>query len=200
MIGMLTGRPVEVSESALVLDVNGVGYEVAIPARLATKLAVQTETVSLQIHTHVREDAIVLFGFESTLERALFRQLTSVKGIGPKIGLAMMSESEPAALVRAIEANDIAYLSSIPGIGKRTAERLALELREKISGFAGVQDAHATDAPEPHATASDAVSALVNMGYRRIEAQDAVRLYCDNHPEIQDISTMLRGVLQQLAR
>ena len=177
MIAHLRGRLFEKHPNRIVVDVNGVGYDVFVP--LSTfyglpEINVPGVEVALRIHTHVREDALVLYGFATALEQELFERLIGVSGIGPKLALAVLSGIEPPELIRAIERGDIARLTAIPGVGRKTSERLVLELKDrlpkvKIAVTAG--DA-ASDAPEP--VREDVLSALVNLGYHRPLAEQAV--------------------------
>ena len=173
MIGRLRGRVAgdEVS-GPLLIDVAGVGYEVMTPAgTLGRARVASTEEVELFIHTHVREDAFELFGFSSETERRVFRLLITVPNVGPKTALGVLSALPVADLSRAVRAGDVGRLTKVPGIGKKTAERLVLELKEKLA-----QDALSEATPSQPAgdTAARLVSALTNMGYRATEAEKAV--------------------------
>src|SRR4029453_2157830 len=132
MIALLRGTLVEKHPSRVVVDVGGVGYDVQVPLSTFYGLGEPGATVALRIHTHVREDQIALYGFSTPLEQDLFERLISISGIGPKLGLAVLSGIEPADLVRAIRVQDVARLSKIPGIGKKTAERIGLELKDRL--------------------------------------------------------------------
>ncbi|MEN9786054.1 MAG: holliday junction helicase [Pseudomonadota bacterium] len=171
MIGRLRGEIAEVTEDRLCVDVHGVGYEVLVPSRVVATSRVG-EPLVLHVHTAVREDAITLFGFASARERGVFEQLIAVSGIGPKLALATLSAMTPEALGRAVATNDLRALSAISGVGKKTAERMVLELRGKL--------AVAPDAPEAAAlpTAATPVDdplalALAQLGYRRAEIEQA---------------------------
>jgi len=173
VIARLRGRPVVRRPEGLVLDVNGVGYLVAATTR-ALRLAEGDGEVSLEIHTHVREDALQLYGFAEAAERELFEQLLSVSGIGPKVALAIVSGSTPAELRRAIVLEDTARFEAIPGIGKKTAQRVVLELKEKVG---------AVDIPAPETRPDSLVArdALVELGY---SVGDAERALADVDPEL----------------
>jgi holliday junction DNA helicase RuvA len=166
VIARLRGRPVVRRPEGLVLDVNGVGYLVAATTR-ALRLADGDGEVSLEIHTHVREDALQLYGFAEAAERELFEQLLSVSGIGPKVALAIVSGSTPAELRRAIVLEDTARFEAIPGIGKKTAQRVVLELKEKVG---------AVDIPAPETRPDSLVArdALVELGYSVVDAERAL--------------------------
>ena len=170
MIGRLTGRLASKAPDQILLDVSGVGYLVHIPLSTFYELPDQESPTSLWIHTHVREDALALYGFLTERERSLFLLLLGVTGIGPRVALTVLSGIPPSELVEALRRQDVRRLVAVPGVGKKTAERMVLELAEKAANLPG-------EAPgrEPEAVASDDVlSALVNLGYRKAEAERAV--------------------------
>ena len=170
MIARLPGRPVARTPEGLVLDVNGVGYLVAATATAVRKADGAAE-VALETYLHVREDALQLYGFADAAERELFVHLLGVNGIGPKVALAIVSGSPPGELRRAIALEDAGRFQAIPGIGKKTAERIVLELREKLgSPDTAVEPRGKADAA-PHAVARDA---LVELGYSVAEAEHAL--------------------------
>jgi len=173
VIARLRGELAELGEDRVCLDVGGVGYDVAVPTRVLAGLRLG-ETLTLHVHTHVREDAILLFGFASPREKDTFERLLTVSGIGPKLALACLSGMSAEDLGRAVNGNDVRALSSVPGVGKKTAERMVLELRGKLTL---VPVAGGTVAPQPTAAApagSDALAlALAQLGYKRTEI-DAV--------------------------
>jgi holliday junction DNA helicase RuvA len=168
MIARLRGRPVANTPEGLVLDVGGVGYLVAATPT-AVRKADGADEVSLHTYLHVREDALQLYGFAEAAERELFVQLLSVNGVGPKVALAVVSGSPAAELRRAIALEDAARFQAIPGIGKKTAERIVLELKEKLAG--GVPEAAAPSRGAPHLVARDA---LVELGWSVVEAEQAL--------------------------
>ena len=170
MIGRLTGRLAARATDHVLLDVGGVGYLVHIPLSTFYELPETESPASLWIHTHVREDTLALYGFLTERERALFQLLLSVAGIGPKVALTVLSGIPPSELITALRNQDVRRLVAIPGVGKKTSERMVLELSEKVERLG------AEAAPgEPAAVATDdVVSALVNLGYRRSEAERAV--------------------------
>jgi holliday junction DNA helicase RuvA len=169
MIGRLTGRLATKAPDQILLDVAGVGYLVHIPLSTFYELPEVEKPASLWIHTHVREDALSLFGFLTERERSLFLLLLGVAGIGPKVALTVLSGIPPSELVAALRKQDVRRLVAVPGVGKKTAERMVLELTEKVAAFA-------EEAPPETAAvaAEDVVSALVNLGYRKAEAERAV--------------------------
>ena len=166
MIAMLTGRIAHKSPDHIVLDVNGVGYRVLIPFSTYYELP-EEGMVSLHIHTSVREDAIQLYGFRTRLEKSFFQLLISVSGIGPKLGRDILSNIQPAALAQALSQGDIHKLSAIPGIGRKTAERLILELKEKVGrlDMTSLPTAERREAPAGDVM-DDVASALMNLGYK----------------------------------
>lgn len=174
MIALLTGQIAHKSPDHIILDVNGVGYRVQIPFSTYYELP-EEGTVSLHIHTSVREDAIQLYGFRTRLEKSFFQLLISVSGIGPRLGRDILSNIQPAQLAQALGQGDIRILSAIPGIGRKTAERLILELKEKV----GRLDLSSVAAPEQRHDPGDdllddVVSALLNLGYKEPQVRKAL--------------------------
>lgn len=170
MIGRLTGRLASKATDHVLLDVAGVGYLVHIPLSTFYELPEAEGPASLWIHTHVREDALSLYGFLTERERSLFLLLISVAGIGPRVALTVLSGIPPAELVEALRKKDVRRLMAVPGVGKKTAERMVLELAEKVERFAGEPAAESPAA----VAAEDVISALVNLGYRKSEAERMV--------------------------
>lgn len=170
MIALLDGRLHRKSPEHLVVDVGGVGYQVFVSLQTYARLPDEDARVRLEIVTNVREDAITLFGFADGAERALFLLLKEVSGIGPKLALNVLSGLAVADLRRALRGGDLARLVAIPGVGKKTAERMIVELREKMPP----EDAAPAMPTEAGAARDEAVAALVNLGYRRNEADGAV--------------------------
>ncbi len=170
MIGRLTGRLAAKAPDQILVDVSGVGYVVHIPLSTFYELPEVENPASLWIHTHVREDTLALYGFLTERERSLFLLLLGVAGIGPKVALTVLSGIPPTELASALRNQDVRRLVAIPGVGKKTAERMVLELAEKAASFAAEPAAAAPAA----VAAEDVVSALVNLGYRRSEADKAV--------------------------
>jgi Holliday junction DNA helicase RuvA len=173
VIAHLSGALREKHLQRLIVDVGGVGYDVTVPLSTMYAIGDAGARVDLRIHTHVREDALQLFGFATALEQSLFERLISVSGIGPKVGLAILSGIEPAELVRAIRSSDVARLTRIPGVGRRTAERVVLELKDRLPPAAGAAD------PDLGAAAgedvrTDLLSALANLGYQRGSVEKTV--------------------------
>ncbi len=173
MIARLSGRLVEKQATRLIVDAGGVGYEVFVPLSTFYQLPDPGGEVTLRVHTHVREDAIVLFGFATLLEQQVFERLIAVSGIGPKLALAVLSGIDPADLVRAVQAGDVARLTRIPGVGKKTAERIGLELKDRLSAPWAAELAGA-GAPGESELRADVLSALLNLGYHRALAEKCV--------------------------
>lgn len=172
MIARLAGTLVAKQVQRLVIDVGGVGYDVTVPLSTVYTLGEPGARVTLRVHTHVREDAIQLFGFGTELEQSLFERLVGVSGIGPRVAISVLSGIEPPELVRAISQGDVARLTRIPGVGRKTAERLVVELRDRLPELAGVET---TAEAEPRdEVRNDVLSALANLGYQRAAADKAV--------------------------
>lgn len=194
MIGYLKGTLLKTSPNRVLLDVRGVGYEVQIP--LSTYYEVQkievTGEAAFHIHTHVRDDTLALFGFWTERERSLFERLIAVSGIGPKLAQTVLSGMPPDDLVTSISAGDAKRLNSIPGVGKKTAERMILELREKIREMA-------RDLPTaPLPVENDLVQALVGLGYKPNVAQRAVEQVAKRQPS-SPFADQLKASLQLLS-
>ncbi|MEO8291426.1 MAG: Holliday junction branch migration protein RuvA [Gaiellaceae bacterium] len=189
MIARLRGRAVAWDAEGLILDVGGVGYRLfATPA--AIRKADGQDEVVLETHLHVREDAMQLYGFAEAGERELFEQLLSVSGVGPKVALAIVSGYSPAELRRAIVREDDALFQTIPGIGKKTAQRVVLELKEKITPLAAVESASHLGAGDGHTVARDA---LVELGYSLIEAEQRLAAVDPDLPPAERVREALRA-------
>jgi holliday junction DNA helicase RuvA len=174
MIANLRGRLLEKQPNRVIVDVNGVGYDVHVPLSTFYEMAEPGAEIALRIHTHVREDALLLYGFATRLELQIFERLISVSGIGPKLALAVLSGLEPNELVAAIRTANVARLTGIPGIGKKTAERIGLELKDKMGSFAPAESAAAVPIDDTETLRTDLLSALINLGYHRPLAERAV--------------------------
>ena len=177
MIAHLRGRIASKSPNHVIVDVGGVGYEVTISIPTYSELPAQGAEVALHIYTHVREDALALFGFLHAGEKQLFEKLIGVSGIGPKLAITILSGMAAETMARAIRGNDVAALTRIPGIGKKTAERMVLELRDKVESLAAADQAAA---PAATPVEEDVLSALVNLGYQRTAAEKAVAVAAKN--------------------
>jgi Holliday junction DNA helicase RuvA len=171
MIAELTGKLVFKGPAEIIIDVGGVGFRMLVPLSTFRVLPDEGETAHVLTHLHVKEDALDLFGFATPAERTIFRELISVSGIGPKLGLAVLSGLSPEIFHRAVIEEDLGLLTSIKGIGKKTAQRMIVELKEKLSGVDVSSIGGAAPAREE---SGDAVLALVSLGVGRVEARDAV--------------------------
>jgi Holliday junction DNA helicase RuvA len=200
VIAFLRGRILDKQPNRIVVDVNGVGYDVSVPLSTFYGLADIGGEIALRVHTHVREDALALFGFATRLEQDLFERLIGVSGIGPKVGLAVLSGIEPMDLIRAIERGDLARLTAIPGVGKKTSERIVLELKDRLPR---VEVAAAGEAPaaveQPLLLRDDLLSALINLGYHRPLAEKAVDAAIKRTPD-GDFERTLKQALRELAK
>lgn len=178
MISYLRGTLLEKHPNRAVVDVNGVGYELTIPVSTFSSMPESGNEVRLQVHTHVREDALALFGFATAAEKAVFEKLIGVSGIGPKLAVTVLSGLDVKELIAAIRGGQIEVLVRIPGVGKKTAERMILELRDKLDmlGIAATPAAGAARAGKPSFSQDeeDAISALMNFGAQRAAAEAAV--------------------------
>ncbi len=198
MIAHLRGRLLEKQPNRIIVDVNGVGYDVSVPLSTFYNLGEIGSEIGLRIHTIVREDALALYGFATRLEQDLFERLIGVSGIGPKVALAVLSGIEPPDLVRAIERGDLARLTAIPGVGKKTSERIVVELKDRLpraAPAAAVSPSSADGAP----LRDDVLSALVNLGYHRPLAEKAVDAAIGAAP-VGDFERTLRQALRELAK
>lgn len=202
MIAHLRGKLLSKKANRVLLDVAGVGYEVFIPVSTFYELGEPGAEVSLHIHTHVREDTLALYGFQTEREKNLFEKFLTVSGVGPKLAIAILSGLEMDELLPALRNGNLTTLVHIPGVGRKTAERLVLELREKLDDLA-FPTAAAAPKPSPAGELSgidqDVLSALVNLGYARPAAEAAVREVRREKPQ-GDFEHLLRASLRLLAR
>jgi holliday junction DNA helicase RuvA len=171
VIAHLRGKLAQKEPARVIVDVNGVGYEVFIPLTTFTVLPNTGSEVSIDVHTHVREDVIALYGFSTRRERGIFEKLMTISGIGPKLAVTILSGGSVEDLVGAIKRGDLPRLTAIPGVGKKTAERIVLELKDRLQDFAEAQPRSGIE--------SDVLSALENLGYNRALAEAAVRRALD---------------------
>jgi Holliday junction DNA helicase RuvA len=174
MIASLRGRVLDKQPNRIVVDVQGVGYEVHVPLSTYYEVGDAGADVSLRIHTHVREDALQLYGFLTALEQQLFERLIATSGIGPKLAIAVLSGIEPSELVAAVQRADVARLTGIPGIGRKTAERIVLELKDRLAHLVVRADVAPAGVPTGERLRDDLLSALLNLGYHRPIAEKAV--------------------------
>jgi holliday junction DNA helicase RuvA len=199
VIAHLRGRILEKHPNRLVVDVNGVGYDVFVPLSTFYGLGDAGSEIVLRIHTHVREDALALYGFATALEQDLFERLISISGIGPKLALAVLSGIEPLELIRAIERGDVARLTNIPGVGKKTSERMVLELKDRLPRVQAAAAAADAAVAEPSTVRDDVLSALVNLGYHRPLAEKAVASAIKVMPD-GGFERTLKQALRELAK
>jgi Holliday junction DNA helicase RuvA len=205
MIAHLSGTLLSKQATSVILDVSGVGYEVSIPLSTFYELEDPGSNVQLRIYTHVREDALQLYGFKTARERELFLRLISVSGIGPKLGITLLSGMSAEEMSTSIRNNNLAKLTLIPGVGRKTAERLVMELRDKVAALAaGVDEdlgmtAEAASVPTEDSMRADALSALLNLGYQRNAAEKAVTAALGENDEVS-VESILRASLRKLAK
>ena len=198
MIAHLRGTILEKHPNRVVVEVGGVGYDVAVPLSTFYGLADAGGQVALRVHTHVREDAISLFGFATALELELFERLIGISGIGPKVGLAVLSGIEPQELIGAIERGDLARLTAIPGVGKKTSERIVLELKDRLPKAPVTPAAAGVDVAP--VLRDDLLSALMNLGYHRPLAEKAVDAAIQATGRDAGFERALKQALRELAK
>lgn len=199
MIGQLRGRLVDKEPNRLVVDVNGVGYELHVPLSTFYDLGETGTDVALRVHTHVREDTLSLFGFATKLELDVFERLIAISGVGPRLALTVLSGIEPPDLVRAVRQGDVARLTRIPGVGKKTGERIVLELKDRLPPE--IEQAGEEDTAPPagsSADRADVLSALLNLGYHRPLAERAVDAALGSGSD--SFEQTLRQALRELAK
>ena len=200
MIAHLNGHLFRKTTGSVIIEANGIGYEVFVPLSTFYTLPEKNEPVSLHIYTHVREDTLVLFGFKTTLEKDLFLLLIGVSGIGPKLSANILSGIGPQELLEAIARGDAVRLQSIPGVGKKTAERIALELKDRAARILGSGDIPQTALPqeEDRGLIEDALSALLNLGYSSKAAKTAIE---KARPRVKEVTLegLIRETLKALA-
>ena len=203
MIAYLSGKLLEKEANTVIVDVNGIGYDVMIPLSTFYDLGEIGDAVSLRIFTYVREDTLQLFGFKTIRERELFLLLISVSGIGPKSAITALSGMSADEIIGAIRSNNLARLNSIPGVGKKTAERLVIELRDKIVKLSAVaaEEMKAEGIPQVSGDMvyDDALSALTNLGYHYNAAEKALKQAMQEGTEMS-VQKLLRRSLQLLAK
>ena len=199
MIAHLRGRILEKHPNRIIVEVDGVGYDVSVPLSTFYGLGEPGGEIALRIHTHVREDALALYGFASLLEQDLFERLIGVSGIGPKLALAVLSGIEPLELVQAIERGDLARLTAIPGVGKKTSERIVLELKDRLPRARPAAVAVGGESQAP-ALRDDLLSALMNLVYHRPLAEKAVDAVLRAGGSDVGFERTLKQALRELAK
>jgi len=201
MIALLTGRIALMEADRCIVDVGGVGYLVHASTRTLSALPAPPEVARLLVETHVREDAILLYGFFDSAERDWFRLLTTVQGVGAKVALGVLSAMAPRDLVAAIAAGDKGSLTRAPGVGPKLAVRLLSELRDKVGAMPGGDGVALPVVAAPGSgLAADALSALANLGYRRAEAEPVVARAVERAGDDATLDAVLRAALKDLAR
>jgi Holliday junction DNA helicase RuvA len=195
MIASVRGQLLDRDPAAIVVDVGGVGYQLAVPLGVFERLPAAGEEVFLHTELVVREDAWSLYGFDSAMDRAIFRKLLGATGVGARLALAMLSSLGPSRTVNAIRDRDLAALSTVPGIGKKKAERIALELAERFDDL----PVDSIEGPPRTSTAADAVRALMALGYQAAAAEDVVRKVAEGSAQL-DTATLVRRSLTDLTR
>jgi holliday junction DNA helicase RuvA len=200
MIGQLRGHLLLKKPNLVLVDVHGVGYEVHIPLTSFYELPEEGAEIMLKIYTHVREDTLSLYGFKTQKEKDFFLKLLSISGIGPKLAVSILSGAQVEELAQAISQGDLGRLTSIPGVGRKTAERVVLELKSQISSFLVAEHAQVTREQEKlDSLQEDIVSALVNLGYPRAGAEKALLAIIRSGDCQRTFEDLLRGTLRRLA-
>ena len=173
MIGFLRGRVLDKQPNRVIVDVQGVGYDLIVPLSTYYEIGDTGAEVALRVHTHVREEALQLYGFQTVLEQELFERLISISGIGPKLAVAVLSGIETRELVSAVQRGDVARLTRVPGVGRKTSERIVLELKDRLARLSMPVGAPTVE-PAGGRLRDDLLSALQNLGYQRVAAEKAV--------------------------
>jgi Holliday junction DNA helicase RuvA len=207
MIAHLSGTLLSKQPTAAIIDVGGVGYEVAIPVSTFYELGENGSPAQLRVYTHVSQDAIRLYGFKTARERELFLQLISVNGVGPALAIKLLSGMNADEMIAAIRTNNLVRLVAIPGVGRKTAERLVVDLRDKIAALSSpaleeefaAKAAASGSASSPDSMRDDAMSALANLGYQRAAAEKAIKNAIDEGGELS-VEVVLRRSLRSLAK
>lgn len=200
MIGYLSGRLLSKEPSQIVLETGGVGYLVEVPLSTYYELGGPGSEAALHIHTYVREDAIALFGFKTTGERSLFRRLIAISGVGPKLALAIIGGMGPAEFLAAIDGSDLIRIVQIPGIGRKTGERLILELKDRIPELQAEMDLEPAAATLSGSKRRDLLSALENLGYKHKDAEKAIQIALAKIGDDADFEETLKQALAVLIR
>lgn len=207
MIAHLSGTLLSKQATSVIVDVGGVGYEIAIPLSTFYELGEVGSSVQLRVYTHVREDALQLYGFKTARERELFLQLISVNGVGPGLAIKLLSGMNADEMIASIRTNNLVRLVAIPGVGRKTAERLVVDLRDKIAALSSpaleeefaAKAAAAGVSASPDSMRSDAISALANLGYQKTAAEKAVKTAIDEGGDLS-VEVILRRSLRSLAK
>jgi len=200
MIAFLRGRVVDKQPNRVIIDIQGVGYDVHVPLSTFYEIGDEGTDVALRVYTHVREDALQLYGFLTELERRLFERLIAISGIGPRLAIAVLSGMEPRDLVTAVQRADVARLTGIPGVGKKTAERIVLELKDRLAQIVVPAAADAAETTSgPDRLRGDLLSALQNLGYHRPQAEKAIEAALKSMTD-PTFEQALKSALRELMR
>lgn len=198
MIAYLKGKLIHKSPISVIVDVQGVGYEAFIPLSTYYELPETGATVAFRIHTHIREDILKLFGFLTEEEKRVFETLIAVNKVGPKMALTILSGLSVSALLAAVSNNDVDRLNSIPGVGRKTAERLILELKDKLENMQG-EEGIASIPSSSNGMMEDALSALMNLGYKRPQAENALKMASANSGSDATLEQLIKESLKVLS-
>lgn len=198
MYAYISGKLADKRPTEAVIDVNGVGYRLHIPTSTFERLPATGQNVTLHTHHHVREDAILLYGFISVSERRVFEVMLGVTGIGPRLALAALSAMRPAELREHVIHGETAMLTRIPGVGRKTAERLIIELRDRFADMEPVEDGVSfAGADDRRGARSDALAALESLGFSRAAAEKSLHKVLKDHPEVQAAEDLIRLALRE---
>ena len=197
MIAHLIGKLIYKSPDHSIVDINGIGYKIFTPLSTYYVLPKTGESVTLHIHTRVREDELKLFGFLTEEEQTIFEKLITINKVGPKLALGILSGMSPENLLTAIMNNDAARLSAIPGVGKKTAERLTLEMKDKLSDLTFEME-HQLDSEAPEGFYEDALSALVNLGYKKPQAEKSLKSAYNKIGKSSSLEELIKESLNNL--
>jgi len=198
MIGFLRGRVLSKQPNRVIVDVQGVGYEVIVPLSTFYEVGDEGSEIALRVHTHVREEALQLYGFRTALEQQLFERLIAISGIGPKLAVAVLSGIESRELVGAVQRGDVARLTRVPGVGRKTSERIVLELKDRLADLAVPVEPSAEGTSDDRLR-DDLLSALQNLGYHRPVAEKAIEATLAAQADA-NFEQALRGALRELMR
>ncbi|MCC6445933.1 MAG: Holliday junction branch migration protein RuvA [Armatimonadetes bacterium] len=200
MIAHVAGELAVSAEDYVVVSAGGIGYKIFVPGSTQAGLPAAGEKIRLFTYLHVREDALTLYGFSDTEQQEVFELLIGVSGIGPKVALAILSAMSPESLAQAVAGEDVKTIQRIPGIGAKTAQRMVLELKEKMAALAWAHKVEQKARPERGSALEDVIEGLVALGYSRPDARRAAETVLKDRPDLTDPRTILRAALQSLGR
>lgn len=199
MIGQLRGKLLAKTPPEVLLEVGGVGYEVQVPMSTLYELPDVGREVLLHTHFVVREDAQLLYGFHDLKSKSMFRSLIKVNGVGPKMALGILSGMQADEFVRTVRGNDVNAMIKMPGIGKKTAERLIIEMRDRLDEWGDTSESVASSATVNSSVSRDAETALISLGYKPPQAARSIAVVMKEHPEIEDSEALIRLALKSMA-